>query len=103
MPCSPRQEGDERKRTIMPRTGARKTPSVETVIIEVDDDETPSPAASKRSHGRSLRSENKLQDEDELCEFPLGKNPSVTVTFRDYKTLELDTFLNDIIIDFMVS
>ena len=103
MPCSPRQEGDSRKQATMPRTGARKTPSVETVIIEVDDDETPSPAASKRSHGRSLRSEYKLQDTDKLCEFPLGKSPSVTVTFQDYKTLEHDTFLNDIIIDFYLT
>jgi len=103
MPCSPRQEGDARKQTIMPRTGARKTPSVETVIIEVDDDETPSPAVSKKSQGRSLRSENKLQDTDKLCEFPLGKSPSVTVTFQDYKTLEHDTFLNDIIIDFYLT
>ena len=103
MPCSPRQEGDARKQTIMPRPGAKKTPSVETVIIEVDDDETPSPAAARRNHGRSLRSEHKLQDTDKLCEFPVGKSPNVTVTFQDYKTLEHDVFLNDIIIDFYLT
>ena len=105
MPCSPRQEGDARNQTMPRMAASRKTPSVETVIIEVDDDETPTrSAASKRpSHGRSLRSENKLQDTDKLCEFPLGKSPSVTVTFQDYKTLEHDTFLNDIIIDFYLT
>ena len=83
--------------------GIRKTPSVETVILGVDDDERASPAAAKRNHGQSLRSEKKLQDTDKLCEFPLGKSPSVTVTFQDYKTLEHDTFLNDIIIDFYLT
>ena len=101
MPCSPRQEGDARKQSIMPRTGAsRKTPSVETVIIEVDDDDTP---VRRNNHGRSLRSEHKLQDTDKLCEFPVGRSPNVTVTFQDYKTLEHDVFLNDIIIDFYLT
>ena len=44
MPCSPRQEGDTRKQTIMPCTGDEKTHLAETIIIEVDDDETPSVA-----------------------------------------------------------
>ena len=33
----------------------------------------------------------------------MGKSPNVTVTFQDYKTLEHDTFLNDIIIDFYLT
>ena len=88
----------------MPRAcpASKKVSSAETVIIEVEDDDTPSPAI-KRAHGRSLRSEHKLQDTDKLCEFPVGKSPNVTVTFQDYKTLEHDTFLNDIIIDFYLT
>ena len=101
MPCSPRQEGDARNQT-MPRTASKKNTSVETVIIEVDDEETPSPAL-RNCHGRSLRSKNKLQDTDKLCEYPVGKSPNVSVTFQDYKTLEHDTFLNDIIIDFYLT
>ena len=88
----------------MPRAcpASKKVSSAETVIIEVEDDDTPSPAL-KRTQGRSLRSEHKLQDTDKLCEFPVGKSPNVTVTFQDYKTLEHDTFLNDIIIDFYLT
>jgi len=103
MPCSPRPEGSSGP-TTMPRAcpASKKVSSAETVIIEVEDDDTPSPAF-KRTHGRSLRSEHKLQDTDKLCEFPMGKSPNVTVTFQDYKTLEHDTFLNDIIIDFYLT
>ena len=82
--------------------GIRKTNSVETVVLGVDDDETASPALAKRNHGQSLRSE-KLQDTEKLCEFPVGKSPNVIVTFHDYKTLEHDFFLNDIIIDFYLT
>ena len=81
--------------------GIRKTPSVETVVLGVDDDESASPALG--NHGQSLRSENKLQDTEQLCEFPVGRSPNVTVTFHDYKTLEHDFFLNDIIIDFYLT
>ena len=70
----------------MPRTGARKAPSV----IDLDDDEMASPGAVKINHCQSLRSEKKLQDSDKLCEFPVGKSPNITVTFQDYKTLEYD-------------
>ena len=81
--------------------GIRKTNSVETVVLGVDDDESASPALG--NHGQSLRSENKLQDTEQLCEFPVGRSPNVTVTFHDYKTLEHDFFLNDIIIDFYLT
>ena len=81
----------------------KKPPLEETIIIEVADDETASPAVRQSSHGRSLRSGNKLQDNETLCKFPVGKNPNVTVTFHDYKTLEHDIFLNDIIIDFCLT
>ena len=84
----------------MPRQRVKKTPEI------IDLDETPSPPASKRSDDRKLRSENKPQDTDKICEFPLprgtqglGKSRSVIVTFMDYKKLEYDTYLNDTIID----
>ena len=65
------------------------------LVISIDD-EVMSPAAASC---RILRSENELQDSDELCVYPVGRNPNVIVTFQDYKTLEHDIFLNDIIID----
>ena len=70
------------------------------VVIEVDDDGIPSPTTRKN---RGRRSEKKMQDTDKLCEFPVGKSPNITVTFQDYKTLEHDIFLNDIIIDFYLT
>jgi len=67
-------------------------------IIEVDDSETP---PSKTS--RALRSATALTDHCKLCEYPLGTKDSVSVCLADYKTLEYDTFLNDIIIDFYLT
>ena len=67
-------------------------------IIEVEDTETPSPIPV-----RSLRSATVLTEHSKLCEFPMGTKGSVTVCLNDYKTLEHDTFLNDIIIDFYLT
>ena len=52
---------------------------------------------------RRGRKSSALCDRDVLCEFPLGRSPNVTVTLRDYKTLQLGTYVNDIIIDFYLS
>merc|ERR550519_1619220 len=38
-----------------------------------------------------------------LCEFPVAQSDTVTVSSQDYATLEHDTFLNDIIIDFYLT
>ena len=67
-------------------------------VIEVDDTDTPPVKAS-----RSLRSATALTDHSKLCEFPMGTKDSVSVCLADYKTLEHDTFLNDIIIDFYLT
>jgi len=67
-------------------------------IIEVDDTETPPP-----NPARALRSATVLTDHSKLCEFPVGTKDSVSVCLNDYKTLEHDTFLNDIIIDFYLT
>jgi len=67
-------------------------------IIEVDDTETPPPNPL-----RALRSATVLTDHSKLCEFPVGTKDSVSVCLNDYKTLEHDTFLNDIIIDFYLT
>ena len=91
------QSGMASKKTVRKRPVAHD----DTIVIDVDDSESPSPA--KRSKARALRSENKLEDTDKLCEFPPGVSPNVTVTLQDYKTLEHDTFLNDIIIDFYLT
>ena len=61
-------------------------------VIEVDDTNTP-PTKPSRA----------LRDDSKVCEFPLGKEKTkdrVSVCLSDYKTLEHNTFLNDIIIDF---
>ena len=57
-------------------------------IIVIDDDES--------------ASTNVILDHTKLCEFPLGVKESVSVCLTDYKTLQHDTFLNDIIIDFYI-
>ena len=72
----------------------KKSKSDDESIIEVTDDgDSPSPA---------LRSGSAVEDHTKLLEFPPppdGKD-RITVTLEDYRTLEHDTYLNDIIIDF---
>ena len=53
--------------------------------------------------GRQTRRNTRIQEEEVLCEFPSGESQSVSVTFKDYKTLEYNTWLNDIIIDFFLA
>ena len=84
--------------------GSRKkssTGSASNDIIEVgDSDEEESPPLPDASR-RTTRSTTQLSDQFKLCEFPPGgAKDSVTVCVADYKSLEHDTFLNDIIIDF---
>jgi len=67
-------------------------------IIEVDDTDTP-PAKPVRA----LRSATVLTDYSKVCEFPEGTKDTVSVCLADYKTLQHDTFLNDIIIDFYLT
>ena len=45
----------------------------------------------------------KMRDTDILCSFPVDKSPSVTVAFEDYKTLENEIYINDVIVDFYLS
>ena len=42
-------------------------------------------------------------DSDTLCQFPPGQSPCIKVTLRDYRTLELGVYLNDIVIDFYLA
>ena len=57
----------------------------------------------KPREGRVTRQGSRVQERERLCEFPPGESPCVTVTYKDYKTLEHDTWLNDIIIDFFLA
>ena len=86
--------------------GSRKkssTGSVSNDIIEVgDSDEEESPPLPSTSR-RTTRSSAQLSDQFKLCEFPPGAQDSVSVCVADYKSLEHDTFLNDIIIDFYLT
>ena len=91
--------GESTPRKARKRAGSAAAEA--TVVIEVEDD-TPSPAKQARQ-GRDLRSAARLQDTDKLCEFPLGASSKVIVTLQDYRTLEHDTFLNDIVIDFYLT
>merc|ERR1719282_437512 len=86
--------------------GSRKkssTGSVSNDIIEVgDSDEEESPPLPS-TFRRTTRSSAQLSDQFKLCEFPPGAQDSVSVCVADYKSLEHDTFLNDIIIDFYLT
>ena len=72
--------------------------------IEIGDEEVGEIIGVKKPPvGRQTRRNTRIQENDLLCEFPPGESPSVAVTFKDYKTLEYDTWLNDIIIDFFLA
>ena len=72
--------------------------------IEIGDEEVGEIIGVKKPPvGRQTRRNTRIQENDLLCEFPPGESPSVAVTFKDYKTLEHDTWLNDIIIDFFLA
>jgi len=55
---------------------------------------------SKRKIEKNIALASGSNDCLKLCEYPVGKRDTVTVAIQDYATLEHDTFLNDIIIDF---
>jgi len=71
----------------------------ESIIIEIDD----SPAIATRRSGKNSREKSTDEDSLKLCEYPVGKSDTVTVSAEDYSTLEHETFLNDIIIDFYLT
>ena len=50
------------------------------------------------------KTNHRFQDNDQLFMFTLGESPSVEeLSFKDYKTLEHDTWLNDPIINFSLA
>ena len=71
--------------------------------IEIRDEVDEVTQVKKTPVGRQTRRNTRIQEKDLLCEFPPGESPSVAVTFKDYKTLEHDTWINDIIIDFFLA
>ena len=73
-----------------------------TIAIE-DEFEDGVGEVQKPRGGRVTRQGSRVQEKERLCEFPPGESPCVTVTYKDYKTLEHDTWLNDIIIDFFLA
>jgi len=100
MPKSGLKSGSPLKSSPLKRKGANPESANEIVIVE--DDDTPPPP--KKSSGRVTRSATGLVDTDKLCEFPHPvTSSSVSVSFQDYKSLEHDTFVNDIIIDFYLT
>ena len=91
--AQPSGSSSKGKRKRMDSSSLRKkSKSDDESIIEVTDDgDSPSPA---------LRSGSAVEDHTKLLEFPPDGKDRLTVTLADYRTLEHDTFLNDIIIDF---
>ena len=91
-------------------TAAKKVPNRKVVnndrdcdIIEVgDSDEEESPPLPSTSR-RTTRSTAQLSDQFKLCEFPPGAQDLVSVCVQDFKSLEHDTFLNDIIVNFYLT
>ena len=88
-----------KKRVTMRSTNSPADLPIE-ICDEVDDEV---PQVKKDVVGRQTRRDTRIQEKDLLCEFPPGESPCVAVTFKDYKTLEHDTWLNDIIIDFFMA
>ena len=81
--------------------GATNSPA--DLPIEICDEVDEVTQVKKSLVGRQTRRNTRIQEKDRLCEFPPGESPSVAVTFKDYKTLEHDTWINDIIIDFFLA
>lgn len=78
--------------------GLRKKTSTGRVrdvsVVEISDSDVSSSVQTSKVQ---------LSDQYKLCEFPPGARDSISVCVMDYKTLERDTYLNDIIIDFYVN
>ena len=84
------------------KRSAGESENVSEDIIEVgDSDEEESP--EKLSHRRTTRSSDVLSDTFKMCMYPENAKDSVLVCVSDYKSLEHDTYLNDIIIDFYLT
>ena len=83
--------------------GATKIANSSDLPIEICDEVEETNEVKKCSLGRQTRRDTRIQEKDFLCEFPPGESPSVAVTYQDYKTLEHNTWLNDIIIDFFLA
>jgi len=75
------------------------------IILDSNDTSPPKSSKPKKSKRRIQRNIELAAVDDcvKLCEFPVGKSDTVTVAIQDYATLEHDTFLNDIIIDFYLT
>ena len=90
-------DGSRRKKSS---NGAAEEEVIELVEDSGDDEEA---AATSNNGRRTTRSSSTLSDQFKLCEYPKNAKDSVTVCVTDYKSLEHDTFLNDIIIDFYLT
>jgi len=72
-------------------TSADDLKSINDEILEIDDCESP------------LAISSRFTDQHLVCEYPVGLKGGVIVSISDYKTLQYDTFLNDIIVDFYLT
>ena len=88
-------EGSKRKKS----SNGAADEVIELVEDSEDDEAIPITVNSRRT----TRSSSTLSDQFKLCEYPKNAKDSVTVCVTDYKSLEHDTFLNDIIIDFYLT
>ena len=91
---------DKRKRRAEDGVSRKKSSTgrvSDVSVLEISDD------SALSSYAAASRV-TLLSDQFKLCEFPPGgARDSVTVSVMDYKTLEQDTYLNDIIIDFYLT
>jgi len=85
------------------RKSKRRSVDVSEDIIEVGDSDVEENDEVSTSR-RTTRSSSTMSDQFKLCVYPENnKADSVTVCVSDYRSLEHDTFLNDIIIDFYLT
>jgi len=85
------------------RKSKRRSVDASEDIIEVGDSDVEENVEDSTSR-RTTRSSSTMSDQFKLCVYPENnKADSVTVCVSDYRSLEHDTFLNDIIIDFYLT
>jgi len=85
------------------RKSKRQSVEASEDIIEVGDSDVEDSDEIITSR-RTTRSSSTMSDQFKLCVYPENnKADSVTVCVSDYRSLEHDTFLNDIIIDFYLT
>ena len=75
----------------------------ETLIVELHSFDVEATPLTKEFLIAEEKAEAGEADDSKLCEFPVRTKNNVSVCLNDYKTLEHDTFLNDIIIDFYLT